>query len=297
MALNYGQTTEEYKRLVLDDLKNYEKLNHPRKTGLIQRLLVRKLPLSKLHPNPQDEFCDASIGPNYGIVADYEKNFRELMRMQMDPIGPYDEPLMVEKMSTGGYMILNGHHRWMAARRIGLKAIPVHIVNVSTDEEIISAVNSSSRNMCVSFDLDEVLLTDGSTYPVHKEFSFPFDRIYRKTLRRNASILIKELQAMGFDVWIYTGEYYPEAYLRLLFRLHGTKVDGIINGMRHRKTKSKIREAFSNKYRVSVHIDNENVTCVKTKKKEYEMFFIDSENQDWASEAISRLRESREYWA
>lgn len=296
MPINFGQTTEEFKRVVLNDIKNYEKLNHPVKTGLLKRLAVRQLPTSELHPNPQDEFCDPSVGPNYSIVSDYEKTFRDLIRMQQPPIGPYDEPLTVEKMSTGGYMILNGHHRWMAARRLGLKTLPVHIVNVSTEEEIISAVNHSSRNMCASFDLDEILLTDGSTYPEHKELSFPFDRIYRKTLRRNASVLINELHSMGFDVWVYTGEYYPEAYLRLLFRLHGTKVDGIINGMRHRKTKSRIREAFSNKYRISLHVDNDDVTCVRTKTKEYEMFCMDSVNQDWASEVVSRLRENKEYW-
>lgn len=296
MVRNYGQATEEYRFLVLEDLKRYEKLNHPVKTSLIKRLLVRKLPLAELHPNPGDEFCDLSIGPNYSIVSDYEKNFRELLRMRQDPIGPYDDPLMVEKMSTGGYMILNGHHRWMAARRLGMNKIPVHIVNVSTDEEIIAAVNGSRRDMVVSFDLDEILLTDGETYPVHKEFPFPLNRIYRKTLRRNAPILIRELRRLGFDVWVYTGEYYPEAYIRMLFLLHGTKVDGIINGMRHRKGQSGIREAFAGKYRISLHADNNDVICVRTKTKEYRTFEIDSVEQDWASEVVQRLRENKEYW-
>lgn len=296
MELNFGQTSEEYRQLVLEELKKYEKLNHPVRTGLVKRLLVRKLPIRKLHPNPEDEFCDPAIGPNYSIIADYEKNFRELMRMQMPPIGPYDEPLMVGKMSTGGYMILNGHHRWMAARRLGIRELPVQIVNVSTDEQIISAVNKSCRNMCVSFDLDEILLTDGEVYPAHKEFSFPFDRIFPKTLRQNAPILVKELQAQGFDVWVYTGEYYSDAYIRLLFLLHGAKVNGIVSGMRHRKAKSSIREAFSGRYRISLHVDNEEVICVKTQTKDYQMFALDSVDQDWASEVVSRLRENQEYW-
>lgn len=111
MTLNYKTETEEYRRWVLDDLKNYEKLNRPVKTGLLKRLVIRKLPLSKLHPNPQDEFCQTSIGPNYSIISDYEKYFRQMISMQQELIGPFDEPLTVEKMSTGGYMILNGHHQ------------------------------------------------------------------------------------------------------------------------------------------------------------------------------------------
>lgn len=296
MALNYNPATEEYKRVVLADLKNYERLYRPLKTSFLKRLLVRKLPISKLHPNPQDEFCQAAIGPNYTIVSDYEKYFRSMIQMQQEPIGPFDEPLIVEKMSTGGYMILNGHHRWMAARRLGMKKIPVHIVNVSTDAEIIAAVNKSARDMCVSFDLDEILLTDGSTYPVHKELAFPYNQIYKKTLRRNASILIKELRRIGFDVWVYTGEYYPEAYIRFLFWLHRAKIDGIINGMRHRENKPGLQDAFSNKYRISLHIDNDDVICVRTQVKDYEIFGIDSVNQDWASEVIQQLREHKEYW-
>lgn len=294
MATSF-RATAEYQRLVLDDLKNYEKLYRPVKTGLVKRIIVRKLPLSQLHPNPQDEFCDTSIGPNYSIVADYEKQFRTLIHMNQDPVGLF-EPIMVEKMSTGGYMILNGHHRWMAAKRIGLKKITVQIVNVSTDDEIISAVNSSERNMCVSFDLDEILLTDGSVYPAHKELSFPLNKLYPKTLRRNAGVLINELREMGFDVWVYSGEYLPETYIRSLFRIHGTGIDGVINSMRRKDSKSRVREAFTNKYRISLHADNNGVTCVKTKTRDYEIYDIDSENEDWASEILQRLKENKEYW-
>lgn len=296
MALHFNQETEEYRRVVLADLKNYEKLNRPLKAGFLERLFVRKVPLAMLHPNPRDEFSETSIGPNYSIVSDYEKYFRSMIQMQQDPIGPFDEPLIVEKMSTGGYMILNGHHRWMAARRLGMNVIPVHIVNVSTDVEIIAAVHKSTRDMCVAFDLDEILLTDGSTYPMHKELPFPLNRIYKKTLRQNASTLINELRRAGFDVWIYSEEYYTEAYLRFLFRLHGTKYDGVINAMRHRKSKSTLQNAFADKYRISLHVDNDNVICVQTRTKNYEIYDIDSVNQDWASEVVQQLQEHKEYW-
>lgn len=295
MAVNFWQktATDEYKRLVLEDLKTYERLNHPQKTGVVKRLVTRKLPIMQLHPNPDDEFSDPTIGPNYSIVSDYQQYFQSMMRMSQDP---FNEPLMVEKMSTGGYMILNGHHRWMAARRVGIKKVPVHIVNVSTDAEIIEAVKKSDRSMCASFDLDEILLTDGETYPAHKEFGFPLNRIFKKYLRRNAPVLINELRRMGFDVWVYTGEYYPEAYLNGLFKAHGTEIDGIVSGMRTRKGRSGIREAFSQKYRISLHVDNEEVTCVKPREKDFESFAIDAANEDWASEVVERLRENKEYW-
>lgn len=288
--------TEEFQELVLDDIKTYETLNHPVKAGLLERLLVRQLPTVSLHPNPQDEFCSLSVGPNYGIVSDYAKMFSWLKKGKPLDDNFEKDPLLVEKMSVGGYMILNGHHRWLAARRLHVSKLPVRILNVSTMEDIISAVNSTSRNMCVSFDLDEILLTDGSEIPAHKKLPFPFSRMYRKTLRRNAPVLIQELQRMGFDVWVYSGEYFSEAYIRRLFRLHHVKVDGILIGLRRRGAHKPIREAFSKKYRISLHVDNQDVVCVKTQTREYESFAIDAVHEDWASEVVRRLRENREYW-
>lgn len=287
---------EDYQELVLDDIKTYEVLNHPVKAGLLERLFVRRLPPSKLHPNPQDEFSIANIGPNYEIVGNYAKEFRQAMQCGDDPFEAFDDPLMIEKMSVGGYMLLNGHHRWLAAHRTRLKKLPVKILNVSTVEDILSNVSNSSRNMCVSFDLDEILLTDGEIYPAHKELHFPFRRMYPRTLRKNVPVLINELHAMGFDVWVYSGEYVSESHIQRLFRLHHVKVDGIITGLRRRNTSLRIREVFSGKYRISLHVDNQDVVCVKTKTKEYETFPIDSVQKDWASEVILRLRENKEYW-
>ncbi len=288
--------TEEYQRLVLDDIKNYGQLYHPLKAGFLERLILRKLPLSKLHPNPQDEFSSESIGPNYGIVSRYEKKFLNKRTngnvVDNDP----DDPIYVEKISTGGYMILNGHHRWLAAKRINLGWMPVRIVNVTTEEEVLATVASSDRELCASIDLDEVLLTDGTIYPAQKKLLFPFNRVYKKSLRKNVAILIRELRRIGFDVWVYTGEYYSNLYINTLFRLHGAKVDGIINGVKRKGTMRDYRKAFTDKYRTILHIDNHNVICVKKNTKEYEIYPIDSEHQDWASEVIMRLKENKEYW-
>ncbi|MBP3241914.1 MAG: ParB N-terminal domain-containing protein [Oribacterium sp.] len=35
----------------------------------------------------------------------------------------WGDPIIVEKMYPDGYMILNGHHRWAAATRLGLKKV------------------------------------------------------------------------------------------------------------------------------------------------------------------------------
>lgn len=287
---------EEFQELVLDEVKTYATLNHPVRASLPERLLVRRVRVSRLHPNPQDEFSLVSVGPNYGIVSDYVRMFTEELRGKAPRDSLFDDPLMVEKMSVGGYMILNGHHRWLAAKRLHIKKLAVRILNVSSVEEIISTVNKASRNLCASFDLDEILLTDGSEIPEHKQLPFPFQKMYPKTLRRNVPALIQELHRMGFDVWVYSGEYFSEAYIRRLFRLYGVKVDGVIVGMGRSSKHKPIREAFAQKYRCILHADNQGAVLVKTSTREYESFDIDSVHEDWASEVIQRLRDHKEYW-
>ena len=107
-----GEVTAEYQKRVLDEIKNYAGLSHPVKASMLERLCKKKVSIKKLHPNPEDEFSMVKIGPNYGIVGNYESEFRNAINHGMNPM---EEPLVVEKMSTGGYLILNGHHRWMAA--------------------------------------------------------------------------------------------------------------------------------------------------------------------------------------
>lgn len=278
---------EEYERLVINDLKDNIGLRYPVKVGILERILTRKVSPSKLHPNPEDEFSNPAIGPNYEIVGGYVKSIKTALSRGQKPM---EEPLIIEKISTGGYMLLNGHHRWMAALRIGLKRAPVQLVNVTNYDEILHKISKSNREMCVSFDFDEVLITDGSVVPKDRKINYPLNKLYKNTLRKNAPILIKELRQMGFDVWVYTGNYHSEEYIKLLMRLHGTNIDGVINGLSKSKSRKNLQEAFANKYKYSLHVDNEGITCVNTSTKDYEVLELEADVSNWASEAMIKIK-------
>lgn len=281
--------TEEYQKNVLDDIDNYKGLSHPVKTGLLKRLLTKKVSVRKLHPNPDDEFSIVDIGPNYEIVGNYESQIRHNISMGKDAI---EEPLIIEKMSTGGYMLLNGHHRWLAAKRVTeLKRLPVEIVNVTSYDDVINRLRGLDKKMCVSFDFDEVILSDGSVYPIDKKIIFPFNLVYKYPIKKNAGVLIKQLRELGFDVWVYTGNYHSYQYIEGLLRFHNARVDGVINGLRKGKHSSRLQKAFSDKYELSLHIDNEGITCVDTKTHEYEIYDIEVIGGDWAAKVYSKVRE------
>jgi ParB-like chromosome segregation protein Spo0J len=41
----------------------------------------------------------------------------------------FDEAIMIAKLENGEYMIVNGHHRWAAAIKVGLTQVRVVVVN------------------------------------------------------------------------------------------------------------------------------------------------------------------------
>lgn len=283
---------ENYRKYVIDDLRNHKGLYHPVKAPLFMRIKTINMNPKKLHPNPEDEFSVEEIGPNWEIVNDYEKSIR--LNLEVD-LQMFPEPLMVTKLDKGGYMLLNGHHRWLAAlnvqvprffKGLGYKIpnVPVKIVNVTGEEDIYKVVNKSSRDKCVTIDLDEVLLIDDSP-------KAPFNRIYKINLRENASLLICELKRMGFDVWVYTGSYMSAAYINGLFKVNNCKVDGVVNGINGKTKVVNLRDIFRNKYKHIVHVDNSTITCVDTKLKDYEIVDITSDESGWAAAVVEMVKQ------
>jgi hypothetical protein len=278
----------EYEKLVLNDIRSFSSLNHPVKASLVERLLIGRAPLAKLHPNPMDEFCNPEIGPNHQIVNQY---FEQIKRSLTHVSTLEIDPLIVEKMSIGGYMLLNGHHRWLAATRANVKTVPIKIVNVTTEEEIIKAVNSSYNDYCLSIDLDEVLINDDENDDLSEAVFFPLNLIYPQKIRKNAAAMIAELQKQGFDVWVYSGQYYSTTYIKQLLFFHKIKPTGIINGMKNRKPRSGMAEAFREKYKEIVHIDNESALIVNPKSKEFNTVEVSS-GKEWANEIVKKIQES-----
>ena len=113
-------------QLITDDIDRYKgsrKLIH---ASLIERLFKHTIAVSELHPNPDDEFAEPSIGPNESVISKYMEEIKEDQRWQQEI---FSGPILVQKMKPDGYMIINGHHRWAAAVQLGIPKIRAAIVN------------------------------------------------------------------------------------------------------------------------------------------------------------------------
>ncbi len=101
-----------FDKRIRQDLETMEERGGTVKAGLIEKLRVKKVSPELLHVNPDDEFSDPNIGPNDAIISNYCKI---AMRNQSMHSEVFDEPIIVNRLERGGYMILNGHHRWAGA--------------------------------------------------------------------------------------------------------------------------------------------------------------------------------------
>ncbi len=150
--------------------------------------------------------------------------------------------------------------------------------------------------MRVSFDLDEVLFVLPETHKTEPALIFPLNKIFRERLRLGTPELIGELQKLGYEVWVYTSSFRSESYIKWLFRFYGVRFDGIVNGERHlkevqRNNKTILPQKLPNRYRISLHIDDETIICSMGRQYGYHTSQLEAQDDDWKEKIIARAEE------
>ena len=264
------------------------------KASFPERVLIKKVPIEKLHPNPDDEFCWPSIGPNFSIISDYEARYQRYGTMKK-PEEIVEEPIMVEKVYPDGYRILNGHHRWAAYRRIGVKKIGVSIVNLTQATDIENMLKSSKHDKLITMDLDEVIFCQDENEPAEKALPFPFNRMYKERLHLGVPGLLHEASKHGYDIWVYTAKYYSLEYIRAYLKKYSIKVDGIITGTARKMkdaeaAKKKTAELLENTYKETIHVDRKVVMRTFSDSDDFEDYELTGPDTEWSREVMNIIR-------
>ena len=158
--------------------------------------------------------------------------------------------------------------------------------------------DDNKEKMRVSFDLDEVLFVSPKTHKTEPALKFPLNIIFKERLRLGTPSLINELQALSYEVWIYTSSFRSEKYIRSLFRLYGVKLDGIVNANRHlrevqKDSKTILPQKIPSRYRISLHVDDEEVICSWGREYGFNTFQLEAQDDDWKEKIIARAAEIR----
>ena len=284
----------EFDEFVQNDVKKQKGVYMPVQASLAERLTTRHLPMEKLHPNPDDEFAFPDIGPNYQIISKYVEDIMTAYRMKLEPFD--DDPIIVEKLHPEGYLILNGHHRWAAAMRMHLKKIRVKIVNLALESDIKKIIEKSEHNKRATLDLDEVVFKSGDKKGLEKPLGFPYNLRYKQRLRLGIPALFYALSKRGYDIWVYSSNYYSIDDIRDFFRCYHVYVDGIITGLAKKnaqtnKKSNKIEKLMSSKYGITLHIDDDMLLRTKKQTAEFEEYKLDVPPEEWAKKAINIIEE------
>ncbi|WP_022760234.1 hypothetical protein [Butyrivibrio sp. AD3002] len=159
--------------------------------------------------------------------------------------------------------------------------------------------DKSEAKMRVSFDLDEVLFVNPDFVKTEPELKFPFNKIYKERLRLGTPELINKLQEMGYEVWVYTSSFRTEKYISKLFKHYGVKFDGIVNADRHlrevqRDNGTTLPQKLPSRYRISLHIDDENIVCTLGRQYGYTAYQVKGQDEEWTEKVIERAEQIRQ---
>ncbi len=262
---------------IAEEVSKVKGIACPVHASQLERLFVRKVKCTDLHPNPYDEFCFPEIGPNEEVLDRYKADFRKFrndLSTAMYTGSKILEPLDVQKIHTGGYMILNGHHRWLAAIRAGIKWLPVRIVNLTQEKDIQKMLQHSKNDKRVTLDLEEIVFSADNDGKTEKPLSFPYNRIYKECPRLGIPALFAFFQSKGYDAWLYSSGYESFDYVRRLLKHYHAQVTGIVTGTARKapkdtKAREELEQRMSKKYTKTIHADNHAILVIDSGNGEF----------------------------
>ncbi|MBR3036049.1 MAG: ParB N-terminal domain-containing protein [Lachnospiraceae bacterium] len=286
-------------KYVAQDVQKQQGVSIPVRAGFLERMIVRKVPCEKIHANADDLFTSKSVGPSYRIISKYQHQFLSAMQDGKNPFTGSD-PLLVEKLQPEGYRLLNGHHRWAAAMRVGIKRVPVRILNLATESDIRKILEQSTHDKRAALDLEEVIFRPDDDPALEKELRFPKNLRYKQRIRLGIPALFYELTKNGYDIWVYAAEYYSIDDIRDFFQAYSVHVDGIITGITKKQENNaasdvNLEKLITNKYDTTLHIDNDMVLLTRKNGGSFEEYELNAAPEEWSKCVIKVLGEIKKH--
>ena len=148
--------------------------------------------------------------------------------------------------------------------------------------------------MRISIDLDDTLFVNPDKFAVEKPLWFPLNKLFKERLRLGTIDLFKKLSEKGIEVWIYTTSFRSERYIRGLFRCHGIRLDGVVNGKRHAAEvqtgkREPMPSKYPSKYKIDLHIDDDISVKQNGDTYGFRVMIIGENDPDWIKKIIERV--------
>ena len=147
----------------------------------------------------------------------------------------------------------------------------------------------------VSFDVDDTLVCCGD---VARSEAGYLPRClqcwFGEPLRAGTGALVRELRRRQCSVWIYTTSGRSPFYIRRWLLLHGIRVDGVVNDVRHRqglaahgfsRLPSKLPPAFG----IDLHVDDSEGVRLEGVRHGFRVVVVRPDDQHWTRRVLDAV--------
>lgn len=150
-----------------EELDKYSGIMVPVKASRLECAFVKKAAVTRLHPNPDDEFSRPDIGPNYSIISDYIARYNRYGTMK-SPDEIVEEPLYEVWIYTSSFRTeayIRHLFRWYGVVFDGIVNGTRHLKEVQRDHsETLPQKLPSHYRISLHIDDESIVCSMGRQY-------------------------------------------------------------------------------------------------------------------------------------
>jgi hypothetical protein len=150
--------------------------------------------------------------------------------------------------------------------------------------------------MRIAFDLDDTLIPSQHVFPVERPNGWLAWFMAFEPLRHGAVALLRQLQADGVEIWVYTTSMRSAWYVKRLFAWHGIRISGVVNQDRHWKHVKDLApqvrgcEKYPPAFGIDLLIDNSEGIEFEARMMGYRMLRVRPEDEKWIEMVLEEVR-------
>lgn len=146
----------------------------------------------------------------------------------------------------------------------------------------------------ISFDIDDTLACCQRSVPAEEGLLPSVNRHLGEPLRHGTCSLIRELRRRGCSIWIYTTSGRSPSYIRRWLLMHGIRVDGIVNSVRHHhelttqgfsRPPSKYPPAFG----IDLHVDDSEGVQMEGDTHGFRVVVVRPDDKHWTKRVLDAV--------
>ncbi len=154
----------------------------------------------------------------------------------------------------------------------------------------------ATNPMRIAFDIDQTLIPYDQEFSVERSVPIRiFKPFFKESLRQGTIGLLRQLQAQGCDIWIYTTSGRTSSYLRMWFLLLGIRIGGVVNCHRHTKEVRSPYRSFPNcskyppAFGIDLLVDDSEGVVLEGQRHGFSVILVEPSDRNWTERVLEAI--------